>query len=676
MHKPGRWTIQTSQILAFIPILLFGILSIIASGGGSSSSSGDATAPNAPVIISPDDGSAFNTNSLTVNGTAEANSTVELFTTSSLGTTSANASGDWSLITPNLSDGVHNLTATATDAAGNTSSASTVVSITVDTTAPTINTPFPADGATSILTNSVVSATFSEAMDDTTITASTFTLSGTSTLTGSISYNPSTLTATFTPTNSLKPGTSHTATLTTAVTDTVGNELSTVNSWSFTTEAFIRRVSVDSSGVESNGDNNGVTISADGRFVAFYTEGDNLVANDTNTYSDTFLHDTQTGTTTRVSVPNLADQGTLGTQANDHSDSTPAISADGRYVTFYSDATNLVSNDTNGDSDIFLHDTLTKTTTLISVNSSGVQGNGYSSEPVTISADGRYVTFVSTATNLVTDDLNAKQDIFLRDTQNHTTVRVSVPNLADQGTLGTEGDGASWPTSMSADGRFVAFASNATNLVTGDTNALQDIFVHDTQTGSTTRVSVPNLADQGTLGTQATGGISTLSSNPSISADGRYIAFESNAANLVVGDTNNRYDVFVHDTQTGATTRVSVPNLTDQGVLGSEGDSSSFTMSLAISSNGRYVAFDSDASNLVTGDTNGVGDIFVHDRQTGVTIRVNVDNTGTETDGNSHSAFISADGRYVAFISDATNLVPGDLNTVGDIFRVLNTTPP
>ena len=276
------------------------------------------------------------------------------------------------------------------------------------------------------------------------------------------------------------------------------------------------------------------------------------------------------------------------------------------------------------------------------------------------------------ATNLVTGDTNAAQDVFVRDRVNNTTTRVSLPNLADQGSLGSEAENGSWPLTISASGRYVAFSSTATNLVIGDTNALQDIFVHDTQTGTTTRASVPNLSDQGSLGAQATSGFSSW---PSISSDGRYVLFRSSAANLVIGDTNGRNDAFVHDMQTRATTRVSVPNLADQGFLGAEGDSSSATMNLSISSDGRYVAFASDSTNLVTGDTNAAQDIFVHDTQTGTTIRVNMDSAGTESDGDSHSAFISADGRYVAFISDATNLVAGDTNAVGDIFRVLNTTP-
>ncbi len=516
-----------------------------------------------------------------------------------------------------------------------------------DTTAPTVDFRSPASGATKVLTNATVTATFSEAMDATTITTSTFTLNEASAVTGSVSYNAGTLTATFVPTNSLKPGTAHTATLTTTVADLAGNGLASANAWSFTTEDFIYRMSVDSSGTEANGDNNGVTISADGRYVGFYSDGDNLVTGDTNGVADTFIHDMLTGTTTRISVASD------GTQGDNESDETPAISADGRYVAFSSHATNLVTGDTNATQDIFVRDTVNNTTTRVSVDSSGTQGNSNSYTPLSMSADGRYVAFSSSATNLVTGDTNAAQDVFVRDTVNNTTTRVSVDSSGTQANIGS----SSWAPSISADGRYVAFHSTATNLVTGDTNAAEDVFVRDTVNNTTTRVSVDSS------GTQGNGN----SSWSSISEDGRYVAFHSHATNLVTGDTNARRDVFVHDTVNNTTTRVSVDSSGTQGNSGSE------SMSLSLSSDGRYVAFTSDATNLVANDINGMADIFVRDTLNNTTIRINLDSSGTESDADSHSAVISADGRYVAFISDATNLVTGDTNAIGDIFRALNT---
>jgi Tol biopolymer transport system component len=408
------------------------------------------------------------------------------------------------------------------------------------------------------------------------------------------------------------------------------------------------RVSVASDGTQSNHDSYNPSISADGRFVAFESEATNLVSGDTNNFRDIFVHDRQTGQTTRVSVASD------GTQSNQHS-YNPSISADGRYVAFESEATNLVSGDTNNHRDIFVHDRQTGQTTRVSVASGGAQANDFSSNP-SISADGRYVAFISVANNLVggntepppnnpaSGDTGVDHDVFVHDRQTGATTLVSV--AMD----GSEGNGDSEEVSISADGRYVAFMSWASNLVSGDTNNLSDIFVRDLQTNQTTRVSVASD------GTQA----NNFSFEPSISADGRYVAFMSWADNLVSGDTNGDWDIFVHDRQTGATIRVSVATGGGQAAGRSQRPS--------ISADGRYVAFASSASNLVSGDTNNHPDIFVHDRQTGVTTRVSVASDGTQTYVFSFDPSISADGRYVAFGSEADNLVSGDTNGRFDIF--------
>ena len=299
---------------------------------------------------------------------------------------------------------------------------------------------------------------------------------------------------------------------------------------------------------------------------------------------DVFVHDRQTGQTTRVSVASD------GSQGNDSSLGS-SISTDGRYVAFESEASNLVSVDTNETGDVFVHDRHTGQTTRVSVASDGTQGNSDSGSP-SISADGRYVAFTSDASNLVSGDMNGVYDVFVHDRQSGQTTRLS---LASDGTQGNVE--SMWP-SISADGRYVAFASAASNLVSGDTNESYDIFVHDRQTGQTTRVS---LASDGTQGDYDS------SLPPSISADGRYVAFASLASNLVSGDTNGVYDVFVHDRQTGQTTRLSVAS------DGTQGDDSSYFF-YSISADGRYVAFSSTATNLVSGDTNDFGDVFVRDR--------------------------------------------------------------
>jgi Tol biopolymer transport system component len=215
---------------------------------------------------------------------------------------------------------------------------------------------------------------------------------------------------------------------------------------------------------------------------------------------------------------------------------------------------------------------------------------------------------------------------------------------------GSQGNDGSYSPSISADGRYVAFDSDASNLVSGDTNSESDVFVHDRQTGETTRVSVASDGEQG----------NEDSWYPSISADGRHVAFGSSASNLVGGDTNSEYDVFVHDRQAGQTTRVSVASDGGQGNDRSE--------EFSISADGRYVVFDSAASNLVGCDTNDVWDIFVHDRQAGQTTRVSAASDGSQGNSDSGGSSISADGRYVVFDSAASNLVGGDTNGNWDVF--------
>jgi Tol biopolymer transport system component len=342
------------------------------------------------------------------------------------------------------------------------------------------------------------------------------------------------------------------------------------------------------------------------------------------------------GKTTRVSVDSVGLEG-------NNSSTTPSISGDGRYIAFNSMADNLVSNDTNGQMDIFVHDRQLGITDRVSVDSNGNEVN-YPSFGPSISADGRYVAFISNASNLVLGDTNNAGDVFVHDRQTGATEIVSVDSA------GIQGNSDSYTPSISADGRYVAFISNASNLVPGDTNNAGDVFVHDRQTGATEIVSVDSAGIQG----------NSDSYTPSISADGRYVAFISNASNLVPGDTNGNYDVFVHDRQVGITDRVSVDS------NGNEANYHSFGPS--ISADGKYVAFISNASNLVPGDTNGMNDTFVHDRQTGATESVSVDSAGIQGNSDSYTPSISAGGRYVAFISDASNLVPGDTNNVGDVF--------
>jgi Tol biopolymer transport system component len=211
-----------------------------------------------------------------------------------------------------------------------------------------------------------------------------------------------------------------------------------------------------------------------------------------------------------------------------------------------------------------------------------------------LSANGQSVAFRSDASNLVPGDTNGRQDVFVRDRRTGTTERVSL------GPNGRQGNADSLRAALSANGRFVAFVSYASNLVPGDTNGTYDVFVHDRRTGTTERVSL------GPNGRQGNGN----SDNPSLSSDGQFVAFYSYASNLVPGDTNGERDVFVRDRQTGTTERV---NLGPNGVQGND-FSGSYGAIPALSANGRFVAFDSSANNLVQDDTNGQADVFVHTR--------------------------------------------------------------
>lgn len=342
------------------------------------------------------------------------------------------------------------------------------------------------------------------------------------------------------------------------------------------------------------------------------------------------------GRTERVSVG-------PGNAQGDQPSDDPTLSANGRYVAFESEAGNLVPDDTNGQRDVFVRDRETRRTARVSVGPGGGQGDSASYNPA-LSVDGRYVAFASRAGNLVPGDTNGKDDVFVHDRRTGRTVRASV------GPGGAQGDDHSYTPVPSADGRFVAFASYASNLAPGDTNDTADVFVHDRRTRRTIRASV------GPGGGQGDG----FSFDPALSADGRFVAFSSDAGNLVPGDTNGTADVFVHDRRTGGTVRASV------GSGNAQGDGGSYEPSL--SADGRLVAFSSNASNLVAGDTNGAQDVFVRDLRAATTTRASVGPDGAQGGGRSFVGGISAGGRFVAFSSTARNLVPSDTNGAGDVF--------
>jgi len=403
----------------------------------------------------------------------------------------------------------------------------------------------------------------------------------------------------------------------------------------------VERVSVSTAGVEGDGDSLWPQISADGRYVAFPSYATNFGEGDTNAAGDVFLRDRFSDTTEWVSVSYTP--GESGTYSSGHS----VITADGRYVAFISYASDLVSDDTNGTYDAFVWDRDTGLTELVSVSSTGDQSNAKCMDTA-ISGDGRYVAFSSVASNLVAGVANGKYQVYLHDRQLHTTEGLSLDGVGNPG----NDDSGYRLTFMNADGRYVVFESVASNLVPGATNGYRNVFVRDRQLDTTQCASV---TPGGLPGDED-------SDSPNISADGRYVVFASYADDLVSGDTNGYRDVFVRDLQDQVTEKVSVSSSEVQG----DGDSGDWL--LGISATGRYVSFTSAATNLVANDNNACNDVFLRDRVNGTTLLVSIDSIRGQ--GNAASAWsaISANGRFVAFRSEADNLVADDTNAHSDIF--------
>jgi Tol biopolymer transport system component len=399
-------------------------------------------------------------------------------------------------------------------------------------------------------------------------------------------------------------------------------------------------------------------ISADGRWVVFASDASNLVPGDYNHRRDIFLRDLSDGSITRVSVSSK------GQQAN--SDSfNPSISADGRYIVYDSFASNLVPDDDNGEGDVFLYDRLARTTTLVTRGTAGKAGAGQSGF-ATISADGNTVVFESTARDLLAGVDSPSGQVYAWDR------RTSVFELVTVGWAGGAAGGGSGGVSVSADGRYVAFASGSAGLVPNDYNQASDVFVRDRKLHSTVRVSVNSNGGEGNGKSDA----------PSISADGQRVAFESTATNLLGtnptaqnaprvprsldpsgtlegGDNNFASDIFVHDLGTGRTRRVSV------ATAGTEANGDSY--GAAISGDGRYVAFVSVATNLVAGDTNRTREVFVHDIGNGATSRVCADGAAARCDRLSTTASVDKDGGRIVFASAGSDVVSDDANHEAEI---------
>jgi len=410
-------------------------------------------------------------------------------------------------------------------------------------------------------------------------------------------------------------------------------------------QALFTRASVDSQGAPSDNDSEFPVLSRDGRFVAFSSSATNLVASDGNHVFDVFVHDLATGATVRVSVSSS------GTESNRNCGS-PSITGDGRLVVFHTDASNLVAGDTNGARDVFVHDRDPDgngvfdegngTTERVSVTAGGAQANSGSFMP-TITVDGRFVAFASAASNLVSNDLNGYTDVFVKDRTTGTVTCVSVDGNGDTR------HGVSNDPEISDDGNAVAFASESPFLVANDNNATEDVFLRDLVAGVTTRVSVDSAGVEG----------NGVSRHPALSPDGLIVAFDSFASNLVPGDQNRNVDVFVHEMATATTTRASV-DAAGQETWG-------FSRAPCVTADGSLVGFTSDSSTYVLGDLLGHHDVFVKDRTTGIVTIVS-GGCGTFGDDDSGSVVLSGDGAVASFETRATDFVSGDSGYFQDIY--------
>ncbi|MGZ8441171.1 MAG: TolB family protein [Candidatus Deferrimicrobiaceae bacterium] len=431
----------------------------------------------------------------------------------------------------------------------------------------------------------------------------------------------------------------------------------------------IDRVSIGPSGAQGNGNSSGASLDNTARYVAFTSTATNLVAGDANGRADVFVNDTQSGQTTLISGAAAGATGIAG-------DSTePVISSDGNYVAFASASSNLLltNNDTNGFIDVFLRNwkAATPVTKRVSVDNvagdlnqaaggdSVLYGNAVATDNVT---GHPIVVFYSNAAfpllgkALASFPNPTPSDVYARELDAGLTGLQTI--LVSSNSAGLPADDSSQNPSISASGQDVVFDSLATNLVAGDTNGVSDVFIRDLRDPNPAtrmrRVSLDNAGVQATL----------PSYFASVSATGRFVVFTSDAS-LVPGDLNTQPDVYLRDLVGNTTTLVSVGTNGNSGNLPSTG-----FYALAVSNDGRYVVFTSRASDLVTGDTNSTAfhDVFVRDLVNGVTRRANVTLGGTQANSESYEVAISGDGKFLAFSSAANNLITGDTNGFIDVF--------
>lgn len=378
----------------------------------------------------------------------------------------------------------------------------------------------------------------------------------------------------------------------------------------------------------------GAAVSADGRFIAFSSFSRYLIPNDSNGREDVFVLDTASCALERVSVTSEGWESFANC-------GDPSISADGVHVAFDSHAA-LTAGDNNAWSDIYVHNRNDRTTRRASLALSGAPNS--SSFGASISADGQRVAYYSFASNLTAGDTNGALDVFVHDLTSHATLLVSV------GMGGVPANAASRYPCISPDGRFVAFVSEASNLTPDADLPGGDIFLRDVDAGTTIKVTK-------TLSGAPAGGSSTF---PAVSADGRFVVYQSNSSVLAPGNPAGRWNVFLFDRETGATQRISV----DTNGGSANGDSEE----PRISADGRYIVFQSAARDLVDDDASSWQDVFLYDRELDIMRLVSVDSTGVQANARSGGPDVSSDGRVIAFSSLASSLYAQDNNNVNDVY--------
>jgi Tol biopolymer transport system component len=385
--------------------------------------------------------------------------------------------------------------------------------------------------------------------------------------------------------------------------------------------AGISRVSVSTAGAAADAGTPTFTrqaVSANGRYVAFDSFADNLAGS--SPAGGVFVRDTTAGSTAVASVK-------MNGTTDDAAD-TPAISGDGRYVAFVTDSTGLVTGGNSSFYQVYVRDRTTGATVRASTKPNGTQGTDDSGHP-SLSNDGRYLAFESDSPGLVTGDTNEWTDVFVRDRVANTLKRVSLTSTGAEADLGGEA-----PT-ISGDGRYVAFASYE-QMTPDDTNGVMDVFVRDTVANTTTLVSKP-------AGAGTSDGNST---DPVISADGKSVAFVTAATNMdATTDNNAATDVFVRSLPGNTTTRASRSS--------SGGLAHGVASGPTISGDGRYVAYESTATDAVSDDTNGAADSFVFDRSSSTTTRISTNQLGEQLPTGGTFPVVTANGAFVTFATDA-----------------------